>query len=217
MPFALNNHWHLGDSAVIEFLVFKNMAEVPSTFTLQPGQVAPEFCLPDGAGELFSLDDIKGSRGTLVMFVCNHCPFVIHLAKEVGQMAAEMRDWGVHAVAINANDVARYPQDAPEKMLEFAREFGWEFPYLYDESQEVAKSYFAACTPDFFLLDADNRMYYAGQFDDSRPKNDLPVDGRDLKLAIRQLLEDGPAVTETRPATGCNIKWKEGNAPDYFG
>lgn len=193
------------------------MSEVPSTFTLAPGQEAPGFTLPDGSGKMFALDDIKGSRGTLVMFVCNHCPYVIHLARQIGEMAAEMKPWGVHTVAICANDVANYPQDSPEKMVEFAREYGWEFPYLYDESQEVAKSYFAACTPDFFLLDSDNRMFYAGQFDDSRPKNNHPVDGRDLKLAIRQLLEDGPAVTDTKPATGCNIKWKPGNAPGYFG
>ncbi|SHJ81567.1 Peroxiredoxin [Rubritalea squalenifaciens DSM 18772] len=193
------------------------MAEVPSTFTLEAGQKAPGFELPDAQGAMHSLESVMGKKGTLVIFACNHCPFVIHLAKEVGAMAAEMKDWGVSTVAISANDIEKYPQDAPDKMAEFAKEYGWDFPYLYDESQGVAKSYYAACTPDFFLLDGDGCLYYAGQFDDSRPKNSLPVDGKDLKIAIRDLLEDAPASTATRPATGCNIKWKPGNEPSYFG
>jgi len=193
------------------------MAEVGSTFVLAPGEMAPDFCLEDGEGREFSLSGLKGKRGTLVMFVCNHCPFVVHLAKEVGAMAGEMKDWGVSAVAINSNDVAKYPADSPEKMVEFAKASGWDFPYLYDETQEVAKAFSAACTPDFFLLDGDGKLFYAGQFDDSRPGNDEAVDGRDLKLAIRELLEDGQPVTATKPATGCNIKWKAGNEPAYFG
>ncbi|WP_018968884.1 thioredoxin family protein [Rubritalea marina] len=192
------------------------MAEVPSTFTLEAGAQAPDFSLPNGAGELVALAEHLGSKGTLVMFVCNHCPFVVHLAKQVGEMAAEMKSWGMNTIAISSNDVEHYPQDSPEKMLEFAQQFGWDFPYLYDESQEVAHAYSAACTPDFFLLDKRGCLFYAGQYDDSRPNNDLAIDGRDLKLAIRQLLEDGEPVTETKPATGCNIKWKPGNEPAYF-
>ncbi|MFD2160678.1 thioredoxin family protein [Rubritalea tangerina] len=193
------------------------MAEVPSTFTLQAGDKAPEFTLPNPAGEEYSLGDLLGKKGTMVMFVCNHCPFVVHLAKQVGEMAAEMEAWGVNTVAISSNDIEKYPQDSPEKMVKFAQEYGWNFPYLYDESQEVAKSYHAACTPDFFLLDKDGCLFYAGQFDDSRPKNDLAIDGRDLKIAIRQLIEGGSPILETKPATGCNIKWKPGNEPAYFG
>lgn len=193
------------------------MAEVPSTFTLQAGDKAPDFTLPDGSGKEFSLAELLGKKGTLVMFGCNHCPFVIHLAKQVGEMASEMKGWGMNTVVISSNDVENYPQDAPAKMVEFAQEYGWDFPYLYDESQEVAHAYHAACTPDFFLLDADGCLFYAGQYDDSRPKNDLPIDGRDLKLAIRQLIEDGAPILETKPATGCNIKWKLGNEPSYFG
>ncbi|MGJ8671627.1 thioredoxin family protein [Rubritalea sp.] len=193
------------------------MAEVPSTFTLQAGDKAPDFTLPDGAGKDFSLAELLGRKGTLVMFGCNHCPFVIHLAKQVGEMATEMKGWGVNVVVINSNDVENYPQDSPEKMVEFAKQYGWSFPYLYDESQEVAHAFHAACTPDFFLLDKDGCLFYAGQYDDSRPKNDLLIDGRDLKLAIRQLIEDGAPILETKPATGCNIKWKPGNEPSYFG
>jgi peroxiredoxin len=193
------------------------MAEVGSTFTMTAGEKAPDFTLPNGAGLEFSLSASLGKKGTLVMFVCNHCPFVVHLAKQVGAMAAEMQGWGIKTIAISSNDVENYPQDGPEKMLEFAQESGWNFPYLYDESQEVAKSYHAACTPDFFLLDSDGCLFYAGQYDDSRPGNNELIDGRDLKLAIRQLLEDGTPIRDTKPATGCNVKWKPGNEPDYFG
>ncbi|MFC5049970.1 thioredoxin family protein [Rubritalea spongiae] len=193
------------------------MAEVPSTFTLQAGEKAPDFTLTDGCGREYALADVLGEKGTLVIFACNHCPFVIHLAKEVGEMAAEMKAWGVNTVAISSNDVENYPQDAPEMMAEFAKEYGWDFPYLYDESQQVAHDYHAACTPDFFLLDKEGCLFYAGQFDDSRPKNNLPVDGRDLKLAIRQLIEGGTPILDTKPATGCNIKWKPGNEPSYYG
>lgn len=193
------------------------MSEVPSTFTLQAGDKAPEFNLPDGSGKMHVFADMLGKKGTLVMFACNHCPFVVHLAKQVGQMAAEMGDWGVNVVAVNSNDVANYPQDSPEKMVEFAKESGWGFPYLYDETQEVAKAYHAACTPDFFLLDSDGCLFYAGQYDASRPGNNELIDGRDIKLAIRQIIEDGPPILDTKPATGCNIKWKSGNEPAYFG
>ena len=180
------------------------------------GEKAPEFTLPAGNGVEFSLAENLGKKGTLVMFVCNHCPFVVHLAKQVGEMAAEMQGWGINSIAISSNDVENYPQDGPEKMLDFAKQFGWKFPYLYDQSQEVAKSYHAACTPDFFLLDSDGCLFYAGQYDDSRPANNALVDGRDIKLAIRQLIEDGAPILDTKPATGCNIKWKSGNEPDYF-
>lgn len=195
----------------------RSMAEVPSTFTLKAGDKAPEFTLPDGTGKEFALKDLLGKKATLVMFVCNHCPFVVHLAKQVGEMAAEMKSWGVNTVAISSNDVENYPQDAPEKMVEFADEYAWGFPYLYDASQSVAHAYHAACTPDFFLLDKDGCLFYAGQYDNSRPNNKELIDGRDLKLAIRQLLEDGAPILDTKPATGCNIKWKPGNEPSYFG
>ena len=180
------------------------------------GEKAPDFTLPDGTGLEFSLSENLGKKGTLVMFVCNHCPFVVHLAKQVGIMAAEMQGWGVNTIAISSNDVENYPQDGPTKMLEFSQENGWGFPYLYDESQEVARGYYAACTPDFFLLDSDGSLFYAGQYDDSRPGNSELINGRDLKLAIRQLLEDGVPILDTKPATGCNIKWKSGNEPPYF-
>lgn len=193
------------------------MAEVPSTFTLQSGDPAPDFSLPNGAGEVFSLADVRGEKGTLVVFACNHCPFVIHLASQLGDMTREFAQQGIKSVAINSNDVENYPADAPEKMLEFAKEYQWAFPYLYDESQEVAKAYSAACTPDFFLFDGDGNLYYAGQFDDSRPKNSDPITGDDLRGALEALISNQKPNFTQKPATGCNIKWKEGNAPTYFG
>lgn len=192
------------------------MAEVPSTFTLELGQPAPQFNLPDGNGKQHGFDTIKGPNGTLIAFVCNHCPFVIHLAKELGQLALDYEEKGISTVAINANDVMNYPQDSPEKMLGFAKEMNWKFPYLYDETQLVAQAYSAACTPDFFLFDDEGNLYYAGQFDDSRPGNNLAVDGEDLRTAIDNLIADEPPAETMKPATGCNIKWKAGNEPSYF-
>jgi peroxiredoxin len=192
------------------------MAEVPSTRALAPGSIAPEFELPDAAGRLQTLDDVRGPQGLLVMFVCNHCPFVIHLAPALAELAHELEGQGIGVVAINSNDVAQYPADAPERMVEFAGQYNWNFPYLVDASQEVAHAYFAACTPDFYLFDGALGLFYCGQFDASRPRNQVPVTGADLRAAVAGLLagEDPPAAQ--RPSSGCNIKWKPGNEPEHF-
>ncbi len=193
------------------------MAEVPSTFQLSLGSAAPDFTLPDPAGNEVSLQQARGDRGTVVIFACNHCPFVVHLAEAIGEAADEWRDRGVRTVVISSNDVDNYPQDSPEKMARFASANSWSMPYLYDESQQVAKAYGAACTPDFFLFDADLKLVYAGQFDDSRPGNDKPVTGASLRAAVNALLQGGDPVQPQLPSSGCNIKWKPGNAPAYFG
>ena len=193
------------------------MAEVPSTFRLKPGNAVPSFSLPDWRGESYSLESLRGEHGTLVVFACNHCPFVVHLAGALGRLAEEFAARGIETVAIMSNDVENYPADAPDKMGEFASEYAWHFPYLYDESQEVAKAWGAACTPDFFLLDSAGHLFYAGQFDASRPKNEQPVTGEDLRAAAKALLEGGGSPTDPYPSTGCNIKWRPGNEPPYFG
>jgi peroxiredoxin len=192
------------------------MAEVPSTLALAPGSTAPEFELPDASGRTFTLDDVRGPRGLLVMFVCNHCPFVIHLAPALSAFARELEAQGVGVVAINSNDVANYPADAPERMLEFAAHHDWNFPYLIDASQEVAHAYAAACTPDFYLYDGALGLFYCGQFDASRPRNPVPVTGADLRAAVTALLAGEAAPQPQRPSTGCNIKWKPGNEPEHF-
>lgn len=192
------------------------MAEVPSTMILKNGDRAPEFSLVDGAGFLFSVDDVRGPNGLVVAFVCNHCPFVIHVADQVAQLARDYGEKGIGFVAINPNDVENYPADAPEKMVEFANEHGWDFPYLFDESQEVAKAYSAACTPDFYVFDGELCLTYCGQLDGSRPKNGKPVNGSDLRAALDAMLDGNASSIEQKPSTGCNIKWKPGNAPDYF-
>jgi peroxiredoxin len=192
------------------------MAEVPSTRILPPGATAPEFELPDPAGVIHTLDDVRGPNGLLVMFVCNHCPFVIHLAGALADFARECDAAGVGVAAINSNDVSQYPADAPERMTEFAASHGWGFPYLFDEDQSVAKAYHAACTPDFYLFDGSLSLVYCGQFDSSRPRNDRPVDGADLRAALRAMLAGEPPLSPQRPSTGCNIKWRAGAAPDYF-
>lgn len=189
------------------------MAETPSTFMLKPGASAPDFTLPDSGGTFHALAQVAGDKGTLVVFACNHCPYVILLAGLLGQAARCMKDQGIATVAISSNDVENYPQDSPDKMAEFAREHGWDFPYLYDESQDVAKAYGAACTPDFFLFDGDRKLFYAGQFDESRPKNGRQPDGADLFAAVAALLNGEAAPANPRPSTGCNIKWKSGQEP----
>lgn len=194
------------------------MAEVPSTFQLNAGQSAPGFTLPDAKGERFSFEDLlHGNRGLLVAFVCNHCPFVVHLAESFGGFADEVAAKGIQTVAINANDVANYPADAPEKMLDFAAANGWDFPYLYDETQKVAKAFAAACTPDFYLFNAAGKLTYAGQYDDSRPGRGGTATGDDLHSAVANLLNGNETPAPWRPSTGCSIKWKPGAAPDYFG
>lgn len=194
------------------------MAEVPSTFQLQSGEKAPGFTLPDGAGNSHHLADlVAGKQGILVAFVCNHCPFVVHLAERFGEFADEIAGKGIATVAISANDVSNYPADSPEKMVRFAEENGWHFPYLYDASQDVAKSYAAACTPDFYLFNANLELTYAGQFDETRPGRGGPATGDDLAGAVENLLAGSPTPEPWYPSTGCNIKWKPGNEPDYFG
>ncbi len=193
------------------------MAEVPSTFQLKPGQTAPDFALPDGEGTVHRLKDlVAGQNGILVAFVCNHCPFVTHLAQKWGDLARAFSGPGIATVAINANDVARYPSDAPVHMKAFARANGWDFPYLYDETQNVAKAYAAACTPDFYLFDSDLRLTYAGQFDATRPGGGAAATGVDLSRAIENLLAGKAAPEPWYPSSGCSIKWKPGGEPDYF-
>lgn len=195
------------------------MAEVPSTFRLERGAAAPDFTLADGNGNAYSLDRLAAERKAVVIaFVCNHCPFVIHLADALGECARQYLAQGVQFIAISANDVENYPDDAPDKMAAFAKEHDWDFPYLYDETQEVAKAYSAACTPDFYVFDGDLKLAYAGQFDSTRPGRGDDITGEDLRGAIDAVLETGEGPEQPwQPSTGCNIKWKPGSAPDYFG
>ncbi len=192
------------------------MAEVPSTRSMEPGTVAPEFNLPDGSGRLLTRDEVRGPNGLVVAFLCNHCPFVIHLAKELGVFAATCEAKGIGFVGINSNDIVRYPADSPDKMMDMAQANDWTFPYLLDEYQSVAQAYCAACTPDFYLFDADLKLTYCGQFDDSRPRNGKPVTGADLRSAVQAILAHEPPPSPQRPSTGCNIKWKPGNEPAWF-
>jgi peroxiredoxin len=177
------------------------------------GTPAPAFALADTEGNTVRLDALDTSRGLLVIFLCNHCPFVIHLREELARFSREYSERGLAIVGINSNDVANYPDDAPERMREEKQQHGYAFPYLFDETQEVAKSYAAACTPDFFLYDANLELVYRGQFDDSRPDNGKPVTGADLRAAADAVLAGNPVATEQRPSLGCNIKWKPGNEP----
>lgn len=193
------------------------MAEVPSTFQLAPGSIAPDFSLADAHGGLHTPQTlVTGKRGLLVVFACNHCPFVIHLADALGRFAAEVAGQGVATVAIASNDVDRYPQDGPALMPGFAAAHGWDFPYLHDATQKVAHAYAAACTPDFYLFDASLRLAYAGQFDDSRPGRGSAT-GSDLAKAVENLLAGRETPAPWYPSTSCNIKWRPGNEPDYFG
>jgi peroxiredoxin len=192
------------------------MAETPSTMA-PLGMKAPDFDLPDPRGGRHSLSDFTGARGLVVAFICNHCPFVKHIRDELASFGEEYQEKGLAMVAISANDVDNYPQDRPEAMAREAEDWGYTFPYLYDESQEVAKAYRAACTPDFFLFDGDMKLVYRGQFDDSRPGSEIPVTGKDLRAAADAVLGDRPVPQEQRSSMGCNIKWKPGNEPEYFG
>jgi len=191
------------------------MAETPSTM-LPLGISAPNFNLPDPAGKLVSLDDFKDVPALLVVFICNHCPYVKHIQKQFASLAKEYQARGVGVVAINSNDVENYPEDRPEKMAEEIKQAGYTFPYLYDQSQQVAKAYRAACTPDLYLFDRDYRLVYRGQFDDSRPGNARPVTGADLRTALDAVLAGHTVPGDQKPSVGCNIKWKRPNAPDYF-
>ena len=191
------------------------MAMTASTM-LPLGTEAPGFALPDTEGSLVSLSDSDEARALVVVFLCNHCPFVKHVINGLVKLVKEYQPRGVAFVGINANNVGEYPEDRPARMAQFARERGFTFPYLYDETQDVAKRYHAACTPDFFVFDENRRLVYRGQMDDSRPGNDVPITGADLRAALDAVLE-GEAVPERqKPSMGCNIKWKPGNEPDYF-
>jgi peroxiredoxin len=194
------------------------MVRTESTM-LELGTTAPDFSLPEPAsGKTFSLANFTCNEALLVVFMCNHCPYVLHIHKQLNELIREYQPRGLAAVAINANDVANYPDDSPEKMIELAKEMNYCFPYLFDEDQSVAKAYKAACTPDFFLFDRDMKLAYRGQFDASRPKNDQPVTGADMRAAFEAVLA-GQAIPEDQqlPSMGCNIKWKAGNEPAYFG
>jgi len=187
---------------------------VQTLSTMLPlGTNAPQFRLPDPSGKWVSLDDYKGKPALLVAFICNHCPYVKHIRSRFADVANDYQARGVGVVAINSNDVANFPEDSPEKMAEEIRNVGYRFPYLYDESQEVAKAYQAACTPDFYVFDRDQRLVYRGQFDSSRPKNDQPVTGADLRAALDAVLKGQPVLADQKPSLGCNIKWKAGNEP----
>lgn len=192
------------------------MARTPSTMP-DLGLPAPAFSLPDPSGRIYTLDDFSEARALLVVFMCNHCPFVIHLRPALAEFAREYQDRGLAVVGINANDAISHPDDSPEKMAEEIANAGYAFPYLYDESQQTAKDYRAACTPDFFLYDADRKLVYRGQFDASRPGNDIPVTGEDLRAAVDALLAGQDIPAEQLASLGCNIKWRAGNEPDYFG
>ena len=192
------------------------MARTQSTM-LELGTAAPGFNLPDVDGGTVSLDDFADAPALLVMFICNHCPFVKHVRDELAHIGREYGDRGVAMVAVSSNDAEAYPADAPDRMREEKRDAGYPFPYLYDDAQEAAHAYMAACTPDFFLFDGDRRLVYRGQLDDSRPSNDVPVTGRDLRAALDAVLDGRPVSTEQKPSLGCNIKWKPGNEPPWWG
>ena len=184
------------------------MALTPSNM-LPLGTIAPDFNLTDTKDNVSkSLSQLKGVNGTLVMFICNHCPFVIHINEALVKLANDYKPKGINCIAISSNDVENYPQDSPDKMKTHAEENHYSFPYLYDETQAVAKAYDAACTPDFFLFDEDLKLVYAGRLDDSRPGNDIPVTGKDLRAAIDALLNHQPIDSNQKPSMGCNIKWK---------
>jgi peroxiredoxin len=179
------------------------------------GTQAPPFRLPDPSGVIVSLDDFQEALALLVIFMCNHCPYVKHIRDSLAKLARDYRAREVAVVGISSNDVANYPADSPAKMAEEAAAAGYIFPYLYDETQEVAKAYRAACTPDIFVFDREQRLVYRGQWDDSRPGSGIPVTGKDVRAALDAVLEGKPVSPSQKPSIGCNIKWKPGNEPSY--
>jgi peroxiredoxin len=191
------------------------MALTPSTM-LPLGTAAPDFRLPDTNGKTVTLADFKDKPALLLIFMCNHCPYVKHLRAGFVQLARDYQPRGAAIIGINSNDVANYPEDSPAKMAAEVKSAGYTFPYLYDESQAVAKVCRAACTPDFFLFDRGRRLVYRGQFDASRPGNGIPVTGKDIRAALDAVLAGKPTSTMQTPSMGCNIKWKRGNEPEYF-
>ncbi len=185
------------------------MARVPSVM-VELGTQAPQFNLPDTvSGKNYSLDNIIGNVATVIMFICNHCPFVKHVNHQLVNLANDYKNRDIGFAAISANDVVNYPDDAPELMQQVALRLKYPFPYLYDETQQVARAYDAACTPDFFIYDADLRLVYRGQLDDSRPGNEIPVNGKDIRQALDCLIGIQPVPKEQKPSIGCNIKWKQ--------
>ncbi|TVP59476.1 MAG: thioredoxin family protein [Nodularia sp. (in: Bacteria)] len=193
------------------------MALTASTM-LPLGTQAPDFHLPEVvSGEKISLDTFADKKALLVMFICRHCPFVKHIQAELARLGKDYLSSDLGIVAISANDAEKYPDDAPESLKAMATELDFHFPLCYDETQEIAKAYTAACTPDFFVFDAERKLAYRGQLDDSRPSNGKPVTGADLRAAIASVLADNPVTIEQKPSIGCNIKWKPGNEPSYFG
>ena len=192
------------------------MAETISTM-LPLGTKAPSFHLPDPHGKLVSSDDFKDAPALLVVFMCNHCPYVKHIRSRFSELTKEYQARGVATIGISSNDVGSFPEDGPEKMAEEIQQAGYTFPYLYDESQNVAKAYHAACTPDFFMFDRDRRLVYRGQFDDSRPSNGRPATGKDLRAALDAVLSGSPLTSDQKPSSGCNIKWKQGSAASSAG
>ncbi|MGD0351406.1 MAG: thioredoxin family protein [Verrucomicrobiota bacterium] len=191
------------------------MALTPSTM-LPLGTTAPDFKLPDTNGKTVALADFKDQPALLVLFICNHCPYVKHIRAGLAQLARDYLPRGVAIVGINSNDVANYPDDSPARMKEEIKAAGYLFPYLYDESQAAAKAYRAACTPDIYLFDKNRKLVYRGQFDDSRPGTGVPVTGKDLRAALDAVLAGKPVSPNQKASMGCNIKWKAGNEPDYF-
>jgi peroxiredoxin len=188
------------------------MSLTPSTM-LPLGTTAPAFTLPDTDGSLVSLDDFKGASALLVIFLCNHCPYVKHVRHELARLGKEYQQKRVAVVGINSNDAINYPDDSPERMIAEKAQVGYTFPYLFDESQKIAIAYQAACTPDFYVFDKDQKLVYRGQLDASRPGNAIPVTGKDLRAAIDAVLAGKPVSDDQRPSIGCNIKWKRGNEP----
>jgi peroxiredoxin len=185
------------------------MAVTPSNM-IPLGTVAPNFRLPDTvSGNTYSLQQLKGDKATVIMFICNHCPYVVHVNSEIIRLANDYMPQGVKFIAISANDAVAYPDDAPDKMKQQAARLGYPFPYLYDESQETAKAYDAACTPDFYIFDKELKLVYRGQLDDSRPSTKLPLTGKDMREALDNLLSGKEIATLQRPSIGCNIKWKK--------
>ena len=191
------------------------MAVTPSTM-LELGTLAPDFRLPDTDGRMVGRSDFTDAKALLVAFICNHCPFVKHVRSELARLGRDLQGRGVAVVAISSNDVTQYPDDAPEKMREEKASAGYTFSYLFDETQQVARLYRAACTPDFYLFDGQRRLAYRGQLDDSRPSNAIPVTGKDLRAAVDAVLAGRPVDPRQKASIGCNIKWKAGNEPDYF-
>ena len=191
------------------------MGAVPSTM-LDLGTALPPFRLRDLDGKAVTSNDFANAKGVLVAFICPHCPFVRHIRTAFAQVVRSAQERGLSVIAVNSNDVTAFPDDSPDGMREEVREAGYTFPYLFDESQDVAKAFRAACTPDFFLFDSRHRLVYRGQFDDSRPQSEVPVTGRDLQSAIDAVLDGKPMPAMQRPSLGCNIKWANGNEPDYF-